>query len=349
MTIATIFGPNGTALERPTMRMRCLFSAAAVCALGLMSAPDVLAAKAPVEGEKTSMLRARALPIAETDSYTYHSRLMNRDYDVIVSVPREYASNPQKNYPALLLTDGHDTFPVAFGAWNYLAQSQEIDQPILISIGSPLEEGHEASYRRRVHEFSPPNWPMTDTFGQVVAGMVAEFCKAEHGPTDPKSCVGGAPKFFEFITAELLPTMFERYRIDSDDLGLYGHSAGGFFASWVIFQGDSRFKRFIISSPAMAYGDGEIFRKEEKYAADHKDLAARIYLASGTLEMQNPFLEGLAKVVSGQVHLGAMLAAREYPNLKVLSEIHQNLGHVDVPGVALSRGLRFLYGKEPIK
>lgn len=70
--------------------------------------------------------------------------------------------------------------------------------------------------------------------------------------------------------------MAARYPIDTTQLGLFGISAGGFFASWTIFQANSPFRKYIISSPAMAYGDGEIFRQEARYAAGHKDLLVGI-------------------------------------------------------------------------
>ena len=95
----------------------------------------------------------------------------------------------------------------------------------------------------------------------------------------------------------------------------------------------------------MAYGDGEIFRQEQHYAADHKDLKVSIYLASGSLEMDDPFLEGIGRVVSGQAQFGAMLRSRKYPSLKLYSEIHNGLGHTDGAGTTLVRGMRLLYAR----
>ena len=95
----------------------------------------------------------------------------------------------------------------------------------------------------------------------------------------------------------------------------------------------------------MAYGDGEIFRQEAKYAGGHKDLAAGIYLASGSLEMDDPMLEGIGQIVSGQMRLAAALRGRNYPGLRLRSEIHPGLGHADAAGTTLVRGMRTLYGK----
>jgi len=93
----------------------------------------------------------------------------------------------------------------------------------------------------------------------------------------------------------------------------------------------------------MAYGDGEIFRQEERYAASNQDLKAAIYLASGSLELDHPWVEGVGRIVSGQAHFGAVLRGRKYPSLKLHSEIHQGLGHADAAGTTLVRGIRLLY------
>jgi predicted alpha/beta superfamily hydrolase len=305
--------------------------------MALLSVSPVIAASGK-SIQQSSKLREQAFPIADVKSYSFHSKLMDRIYDVNVSVPNGYAKHPEKKYAALLLTDGHYSFEIAHGIWQ--AVSDDIDQPILISIGAPLSEGRDGQTRRRVYEFSAPNWVMKDPFGQFVAAG----CKEDRA-ADPDKCVGGAPTFLAFITSELLPELLKSYRIDSNDLGLFGHSAGGFFASWTMFQGDARFKRFIIGSPAMAYGDGEIFRLEEQYSRTHKDLPVTIYMASGTLELADAYLEGLGKIVSGHAHFGGTLNARKYPSLKLYSEMHQNLGHIDVAPVVIARGLRLLYPK----
>jgi hypothetical protein len=96
----------------------------------------------------------------------------------------------------------------------------------------------------------------------------------------------------------------------------------------------------------MAYGDGEIFRQEERYAAANKDLKVGIYMASGSLEIDDPFLEGIGRIVSGQARFGAVLRGRTYPSLKLTSEIHHGLGHVDAAGTTLARGIRVLYGNK---
>lgn len=285
-------------------------------------------------------LEPRPLPSRDVDSYSYRSPTMGNRYDVSVGLPVGFRPSAGKKYPALIVTDGNLSFPIALDAARNLMEQGDVEDLIVISVGAPFEEGDSAFTRRRIYEFSPPSVaPVTDPFGLEVARV----CREYHSP--PDRCVGGAPKFLSFIVSELLPQLLQKYPIDPEQLGLFGVSAGGFFASYAIFQENSPFKKYIISSPAMAYGDGEIFRQEERYATQHKDLKVAIYLASGSLEIDDPQLEGLGRIVSGQARLSATLRSRKYPSLKLYSEIHQGLGHSDGAGTTLARGIRLLYAK----
>lgn len=285
-------------------------------------------------------LTPRSYPIQSVESWSYKSPSMGLSYDIVVGLPPGYAANPGKKYPALVVTDGNMTFPAAFAAASALTGQEDIDGIIVISVGTPvLEEGDSAWTRRRIYEFSPPDWNREDVFGKGVTG----YCTAFH--SKPDQCTGGAPKFLDLIVKEIIPKVAAKYRVDMNDLGLFGVSAGGFFATWVIFQPSSPFTKYIISSPATAYGDGAALRLEKQFAETHKDLKAKIYMAAGGLEMESPFLEGIGHIVSGMIQLGAGLKSRNYPGLSLTMEVHPGMGHSDVAPTTLNRGIRVVYGK----
>jgi len=282
-------------------------------------------------------LEPRPVPTGRVESFTFQSPSMGVRYAVNVGIPAGYKPGDGKRYPALIVTDGDWWFPVVNAAARTL--NGAIEGLFLVSIGTAVDDGDTVYTQRRVYEFSPPGWDMKDPFGQVVSSG----CETWHRTHD--QCVGGAPRFLNAIVKELIPLVAAKYPIDADQLGLFGISAGGFFASWVIFQSQSPFKKYLISSPAMAYGDGSIFREEERYAADHKDLPVSIYMGAGTLEASDPFLEGIGKIVSGMSHLAGVLRGRRYPGLELTVEYHPGLSHTDVLGTTAARGLRVLYGK----
>ena len=288
-------------------------------------------------GVNGQQLQTRPVPTGDVQSFTLQSPSMGVRFSLNVGMPVGYKPGDGKKYPALIVTDGDFTFPGVNAAARSL--SGAIAPLFIISVGTSIDEGEGEHTRRRIYEFSPPGWDRKDPFGQAVENYCRMF-KSEEG-----RCSGGAGKFLTAIVSEMVPQLAARFPIDTAQLGLFGLSAGGFFASWAIFQPNSPFKKYLISSPAMSYGRGEIFRQEARYAESHKDLPVGIYLGAGVLEAADPELEGMGEIVSGMSHFSGVLATRKYPGLKVTIEYHPGMGHTDVMGTSVVRGLRTLYGK----
>lgn len=321
---------------------RRLHAASLAILLALASGVSVRCESAP-EPPPVGKLVPRSFPAGDVESYSYRSRIMDRIYDINIGFPPRYKQNPQRRYPTLIVTDGKGLFPLANSMARRLGDERiagegRIRQLLIIGIGAPFEEGQLAETRRRVYEFSPTDWHSKADFSQYMQ----DFCRKDMG-VEPAQCVGGAARFLQFITTELLPELAKRYRIDLEDLGLSGHSAGGFFTTWVMFQESSPFKRYIASSPVMNYGNGEIFRQETRYASAHRDLPIGVYMSSGVLEIDEAGIEDLGRIVSGQAQLASLLRRRNYPTLALYSEFQQGLGHEDVPPASFARGLRLLY------
>ena len=288
-------------------------------------------------GVNGQQLQTRPVPTGDVQSFTLQSPSMGVRFSLNVGMPVGYKPGDGKKYPALIVTDGDFTFPGVNAAARSL--SGAITPLFIISVGTSIDEGEGEHTRRRIYEFSPPGWDRKDPFGQAVENYCRMF-KSEEG-----RCSGGAGKFLAAIVSEMVPQLAARFPIDTAQLGLFGLSAGGFFASWAIFQPNSPFKKYLISSPAMSYGRGEIFRQEARYAESHKDLPIGIYLGAGVLEAADPELEGMGEIVSGMSHFSGVLATRKYPGLRVTIEYHPGMGHTDVMGTSVVRGLRTLYGK----
>lgn len=301
---------------------------------GMLAATVALGTPARAQGPAFT---PRPLPAPGVTSFTFQSPSMGVTYDVSVWVPPGYKPESGKKLPLLVLTDGNLAFTAGVDAARSLVSAQAIVPIMVASIGTPPEDGEAAFGRRRVYEFSPPDWDLKDPFGEVVRQACAQIGSA------PGRCTGGAPAFLKVINTELIPGLVQRFPVDTAQLGLFGVSAGGFFASFVIFQPESRFTKYIISSPAMAYGGDLIHRIEADYAKGHKDLKAAIAISAGTLEMNDPFLEGAGHIVSGTMRFGAALTSRKYPSLRLTTYMLEGLGHGDAAGAALARGMRFLY------
>jgi uncharacterized protein len=284
-----------------------------------------------------AQLQSRPVPNRGVESFTFQSPSMGVRFSINVGMPEGYKAGDGKKYPALLVTDGDFTFGSVYESASTLRG--QITPLIIISVGTSLDEGEAEHVRRRVYEFSPPGWDRKDPFGQEVE----RACKSLNSP--PDRCTGGAARFLSAISTEMIPLLAARFPIDTAQLGLFGISAGGFFTTWAIFQPNTPFNKYIISSPATRYGNGETFRQEADYAKTHKDLAVGVYLAAGSLEATTPEVEVLGEVVSGMSRLAGVLASRHYPGLKLTVEYHPGMNHNDVVGTTVVRGLRTLYAK----
>jgi predicted alpha/beta superfamily hydrolase len=305
------------------MRARAMISAGLLLAFALSSA--------------NAQLQPRPVPNRGVESFTFHSPSMGVRFSINVGMPEDYKPGDGKRYPALLVTDGDFAFGSAYESASTLRGM--ITPLIIISVGTSLEEGEAEHVRRRVYEFSPPGWDRKDPFGQETERV----CKTFDAPSD--RCTGGAVEFLAAIRTEMIPLLAARFPIDTAQLGLFGISAGGFFATWAIFQPNTPFNKYIISSPALVYGRGEAFRQEADYAKTHEDLAVGVYLAAGSLEATTPEVEVLGEVVSGMSRMAGILASRHYPGLKLTVEYHPGMNHNDVVGTTVVRGLRTLYAE----
>lgn len=145
-------------------------------------------------------------------------------------------------------------------------------------------------------------------------------------------------KMLDFITDNLAPYLNELYNIDFENSGFYGHSAGGVFSHYAVFNSDKYenqpFKYYIIGSPAL----WELHHQEnEKYPDagvtdynywDRNDTLDKIIFLCGG-ENEDPdyeeyydgydtTLEGIANLIKRLEHHGINTAK---------SKIYENSGH----------------------
>lgn len=284
-------------------------------------------------------LIARGFRLYKAEAFSCHSREMGQSYDITVGLPASYGEKQGRQYPLLLVLDGNLNFSTAhLYARGFV---EEIEELIVVGIDIPVELDDAAYTLRRAHQFSPDNeWDMTDPFGEWVKDCL-EQCIKDGRPVE--DYIGGAPDFLSFLANELIPVLSEYYDVAPGQYCLSGSSAAGFFASYVLLSDAPLFSSYIISSPAMAYGDGEIYRMEARRAATGKKFQASVYMGAGGLELNHLLYGGLGQNVSGMCTLTGALLAREYREFRLKSEIFEGIGHIDSYAATLSRGLRWLF------
>ncbi|MDE6425774.1 MAG: alpha/beta hydrolase [Ruminococcus sp.] len=185
---------------------------------------------------------------------------LDTNFIVHVTLPPDYDS--EKTYPAYVLTDG----VWRFGNHPELRKEMENGKAgdvLLVSIGYDYSI-NGMDDENRVKYFSKKN-----------------------------------KEFLDFITDNLMPYLGERYNIDFDKSTLYGHSLGGTFAHYAVFNSDryenQPFGNYIIGSPAfwspgfLPYSNASEYKTEYGYFDRNDTLEKRIFICAG--EDEDPVYE----------------------------------------------------------
>jgi len=278
--------------------------------------------------------------------FRIHGKGFAWDHEVRVALPASYGTG-ESAYPVLWVTDGIINFELAVEAVNG-PWSKYLPEMIVVGVGGPPEASAEFQ-ARRTYEFTLTERLMADGPRDRVADLayknaqqLAIEAAKDAGKSPPKT--GGAPEFLRFLVDELRPMMRKKYRM-SGTHALFGHSGGGFFCAYAFLARPRSFKQYICLSPNLSGSDYELFRLEEKLAADQKDLAATVYLAAGEGEiLQGGYISEIG-IVSSMSRMAETLRSRSYPSLKLYVHIFANEEHGTYKPSGLAHGLQSIWGK----
>ena len=257
------------------------------------------------------------------------------DHEIQVALPASY-SKTEASFPVLWVTDGSMMFQIA-AALVASCANQTIPEMIVIGIGAP-PEAVEETQRRRNFDFSPTETRGFSGFGSG-ASRAREAAGAAKREAEGKPAIdqfGGAPRFLEFIAQDVRNALGKDYRLGKDHT-LYGHSGGGLFCAYALVAQPGTFNRYICGSAALAAGDYEVFRIEERTAQQKTDIAAVAFFGAGELEVLDNNLSG---IFGSTARLPELLKTRNYPSLKLHFRAFAGEGHTSVIPPLLSEGLR---------
>lgn len=268
--------------------------------------------------------------IQATQRYRLTSEIADETYLIDVAPP-VIPPAPGQALPVLIVLDGDRFFPVA--AHTARAQQMEpggLPPMLVVGIGYEGDLFHANNARIRDLTFS-----RDDGFMAMMKAAPAPFTlPAGFEP-------GNAPQFLSFIRGELIPFLEMRYSIDLEDLSLAGASLGGTFALQILFNEPGLFRRYAAISPALWWDGLRVFQDEERYAARHDDLPARLFLSVGSREEGQ---DENARMVSNLERFCEVLGVRHYKQLSVEHHVAMGESHMSAPAASIGRALRWLYG-----
>lgn len=245
--------------------------------------------------------------IKDTEVRNLKSKYVDQEYKINIFFPKDYKKETDR-YPVVYVLDAEYNF----GCVAYIARRliKNKDIPKVLLVGIAYDTTYEDFYDKRSRDLTP--------FSKI------------HGYK-----TGGAKSFTSFIQNELILFIDKNYRTIPEDRTIVGHSFGGLYCSYVLFQHPNLFNRYIIVSPSLWYSDKVVFEYEEKFAVKHQDFAASIYLAAGEDES--------LRVKDNTQMLGNKLKERGYPNLHLKASIVEGENHRSLFPYAFTRGIRFVF------
>ena len=249
--------------------------------------------------------------IRDTEVHHIQSSIIGETLEIDVFLPKGYFSE-KKRYPVVYITDAEYNF----GAVSYISRRliKSADIPKVILVGVAYDVGYDEFYHKRARDLTP----------QKVRD--SRF---------PES--GYAERFIELLRKELFPFIDSKYRTNTKDRSLYGHSFGGLFGFYTLLKHPNLFQRIISLSPSLWYADRYILQLEKSRFSEGIELPAVIYTAVGEKE-PDYFVEDWKQFVQ-------KMKARQYPGLILEAELLDGENHRSMFGTAFTNGMRFIFSK----
>lgn len=279
-------------------------------------------------------MTAQPVTILGSATHILDSQHTGRTYRITISLPLGYAAPSGSAWPF------HDTpakWPTVYvldGNW-YAGMVTDIIRPmawcgsttdaIVVGIGYPEDqnpmEAFRTSFTRRDHDLTP-----------VRDEAVEKSMTVQHQRPTPN---GDAGNFHKFIQQELAPFIEATYRADPTRRILVGHSYGGLFALFGLFETPGLFNTLIIGSPTVSYGDRFTFQHEAAFAAQHQPLPAKVCLFVGELEEDMN-----DTTVTDTLRLAAILQGRNYEGFTLVKHVFADQNHCEVAAPGFQWGLK---------
>ena len=233
---------------------------------------------------------------------------------------------------------------------------QEINDTFVVHISLPKDYNEKSKYPMVL--MTDGVWRLSDhpEFRQyMLEGTMKESIVVSVGyPNDydyfkirERDLLEDPESYLHFIVDNLVPYLQETYSIDAADLTLTGHSYGGYWAFYALFNSDTigknTFRNYYIGSPSFqASTNGKYIRDFEKkyYERSHK-LANNVYVTVGGLEQP-----GFQKPIETFTNF---MKNRNYEELNLKYEVIEDYDHNTVFKPSIKNAFVWFYDSDDEK
>lgn len=273
---------------------------------------------------KSQLGEGRAYEIIDSEVWDVPDPVSGRDYQVFVAFPSSYAAQPKRRYPVLYVTDADYAFPIIRQISRRLnVEGPQIEEFILVGLSYGKGEDGMASRRR-------------------------DYTPTAYGPRSaPASAIHGQGRAYQkYLADQVKPFISGRYRVDASRSFFLGHSYGALLGAQILFTEPGLFSGYILGSPSLWYDKRHAFKLEAGYAAQNRDLPAKVYLYVGAYEALRKGdrrYNRTVDLVADNRALEAVLQSRKYPSLQLKSVVLDDDDHLTVAPRGFTQGLKYLF------
>ena len=175
------------------------------------------------------------------------SKVLNETRTLLISKPEGYDQETDR-YPVLYVLNG-ENFVQAVGIVRSLTESDRIPPMLVVGIANT----------ERIRDLTPP----------TEVEIENRFL--------PRN--GGAIRFLQFISAELIPYIDQHYRTRAYKV-LVGHSLGGLFAIYTLASSSKLFNAYIVIDPTLSWNNQAAVTRLETVFKDTQELSSDLYLTA---------------------------------------------------------------------
>ncbi|WP_454694573.1 alpha/beta hydrolase [Achromobacter aegrifaciens] len=265
----------------------------------------------------------RPYEIIDSEVWDVPDPVSGRGYQVFVALPPSYAKQPQRRYPVLYVTDADYAFPII----RQLARRLNVEGPQIeefILVGLSYGKGEDGGVSRQRDYTPTPNGPSTAPANAI------------HGQ---------ALAYQRYLRDQVKPYITARYRTDPAQALFLGHSYGALLGAQILFTEPGMFNSYILGSPSLWYDKRYALKLEARYAQQHQDLTANVYLYVGAYEALRKGdrrYNQTVDMVADNRALEAALRDRKYPGLKLKSVVLDDEDHLSVAPRGFTQALKYL-------
>jgi hypothetical protein len=260
--------------------------------------------------------------------HTIFSKIRGRGYQLYISLPKNYSTKDTITYPVLYFLDGEYAFPATRGTREVLDWGNEIEDVIIVGIGSGLN--FLSWYNDRFDDYTTSRdtvWENDANYG-INASLKGSLT------------TGGAADFLKSMKTEIIPFVDNNYKTNADR-GITGHSVGGLFTAYCLINSDGYFTRFGISSPSFWWDNNKLLNQAVAQFSENKiwDIPqTKIFISCGEYEGTR-FIPSMQKIQRS-------LENADYKNIELSCQIFEGESHLSVWPANISKTLITLYGKK---